>query len=153
MRVMAALFLLLITSACLPLQTFYAEGVSFAALERDETRCDVAALKDAPVATVVRQGPPRYVRTRHCSDGHCTYSGGIWVPGDVYSVDVNADLRARVKAQCMAGKGYRPVEIPACPGNVAQAAPPGRTTAFPTLNETSCVIRNKDGSIQIVNRG
>lgn len=154
MRLCIALVVVCLASACAPLRTYYAEGVSFATLERDNTRCDVLALRDAPVATVVRRDPPRFVRRRHCdSSGQCVYRGGIWVPGEVYTVDVNADLRARVKGQCMADRGYRPVQIPTCPSGVADAAPPGRTTILPTLNENSCVIRNQDGSFQIVTRG
>ncbi|WP_415920690.1 hypothetical protein [Tateyamaria sp. SN6-1] len=155
MRVWIALSCLLAGAACLPLNTFYAEGVSVAQLERDTTQCDVQALRDAPVANVVRQGPPRFVRGRSSCDatGKCHHSAGYWVPGEVYSVDVNADLRARVKGQCMADRGYAPVEIPACPAGVSQAAPDGRTTILPTLNEKTCVIRNQDGSIHIVQRG
>lgn len=154
MRLFVAFAFASLTAACLPLRTYYAEGVSIAMLERDNTQCDVVALRDAPVANVVRQGPPRFIRTRHCnSAGQCSTSGGYWIPGDVYTVDTNADLRARVKGQCMADRGYRPVEIPACPAGVARAAPEGQTITLPTLNETSCVIRNQDSSIQIVNRG
>ena len=154
MRRFALGFGLLLLGACAPLETFYAEGVSFAQLDRDNTNCDVLALKDAPVATAVRRGPPRFVPRRVCdSKGNCYNDGGYWLPGEVYTVDLNADLRSRVKTQCMADKGYRPVEIPLCPSAVASAAPAGRTTTFPKLNENTCVIRNQDGSIQIVQTG
>ncbi len=151
MRLTLALCVMCILAACQPLRTYYAEGVSVATLDRDNTTCDVAALKAAPVANVVRQGPPRFIRHRICNAyGHCRYSGGYWVPGEIYTVDVNADLRARVKAQCMGDRGYDFVEIPACPPAVANAAPPGETTILPKLNENTCVIRNKNGKIQIV---
>ncbi|MEL6884001.1 MAG: hypothetical protein AAFP87_05790 [Pseudomonadota bacterium] len=151
MRPVLVLCLFCVLAACLPLRTFYAEGVSVKTLDRDNTACDVAALKAAPVANVVRQGPPRYVRNRVCDGrGNCYYSGGFWVPGEVYSVDANADLRARVKAQCMSDRGYAFVEIPACPPAVANAAPPGETLILPKLNENTCAIRNRNGKIQIV---
>ena len=67
--------------------------------------------------------------------------------------DPNEDLRNRVEAQCMADKGFAPVSIPACPRNVARAAPTRATTTLPALNPKSCVIRNSDGSFQIVTQG
>ena len=69
MRLWIALACICVASACLPLRTYYAEGVSFATLERDNTRGDVAALRDAPVANVVRQGPPRFIRLPACPPG------------------------------------------------------------------------------------
>jgi len=154
MRVIVSLICVSLLAGCLPVRTFYAEGASFAALERDNTRCDVAALRDAPVATQVHQAPPRFVRRRSCNAaGHCKYHGGYWVPGDVYTVDVNADLRRRVKNQCMADRGYRPVEIPACPSGVANAAPAGPSSTLPRLSENSCAIRTEGGGFRIVNQG
>jgi len=151
MRALFTIMLPLALSGCLPLSTYYAEGVSFAQLERDNTDCDVRALRDAPVASQVRQGAPRYVPRRVCdAHGNCYTRGGYWVPGDIYTVDVNADLRARVKAQCMGDRGYRAVEIPACSASVARAAPPGQTTILPAWSENTCVIKNDNGSIQIV---
>ncbi len=139
---------------CLPVSIYYAEGVSVAKRDRDNLECDVAALRDAPVANQTRQSAPIFVPGRACDrHGRCYRSGGYWVPGDVYTVDVNASLRKRVKAQCMADRGYRPVEIPACPVGVANAAPPGKTTILPRLGPQSCVIRNDDGSLQIVTQG
>ncbi|WP_299298759.1 hypothetical protein [uncultured Tateyamaria sp.] len=151
---MRALALLpLVLCGCLPVSTYYAEGVSFAELDRDNTRCDVAALRDAPVAHQTRQHAPRYVPHRVCNAaGHCHTNGGVWVPGDIYSVDVNADLRKRVKAQCMGDRGYSPVELPACPPAVAQAAPPGPSPVLPRLNAQSCAIRT-DGGLRIVTQG
>lgn len=153
MRAILPLALLPVLSGCLPLSTYYAEGVSFAQFERDTTQCDVRALRDAPVATKVRQGPPHYITRRHCNrHGHCV-NRGVWVPGDIYSVDMNADLRARVKSQCMGGLGYRPVEIPACPQGVARAAPPGPSATLPRLNGRSCAIKTGDGRFRIVTQG
>ncbi|MFL4471036.1 hypothetical protein ACERZ8_14515 [Tateyamaria armeniaca] len=147
MRTICFAFALLSLSGCLPVSTYYAEGVSAAQLMRDDTRCDVQALREAPVANQTRQGAPRFVPHRVCdAAGQCYNRGGYWVPGDIYTVDVNADLRKRVKALCMADRGYRPVELPACRQGVAQAAPPAlrpscpvsMPTAVPSAQRVAC---------------
>ena len=153
MRPLCLAFCLLFLSGCLPVSTYYAEGVSAAQLARDDTGCDVAALRDAPVANQTRQSPPILVPQRVCNAaGQCYNRGGYWVPGELYTVDVNAELRQRIKAQCMADRGYRPVELPACPKGVAQAAPPGPSPVLPRLNANSCAIRT-DGGLRIVTQG
>ncbi|WP_299280683.1 hypothetical protein [uncultured Tateyamaria sp.] len=154
MRGVVSVLVLSGLSGCAPVSTYYAEGVSFAQLERDNTRCDVAALRDAPVATKVRQYPPRYISRKVCNHkGHCYNHGGYWVPGEIYSVDVNADLRARVKSLCMGDRGYRPVEVPTCPRGVAEAAPLGPSPVLPRLNSASCAIRTEGGGFRIVTQG
>ncbi|WP_420014010.1 hypothetical protein [Tateyamaria sp.] len=154
MRIFFAVLFCSVAIGCLPVSTYYAEGVSVAKLERDELTCDVNALRDAPVANQTRQGAPRYVARRHCdASGACYDRGGYWVPGEIYTVDVNASLRKRIKAQCMGDLGYRPVEIPACPPAIKNAAPPGATTILPRLGPQSCAIRNEDRSVLIVNQG
>lgn len=153
MRFVVAIASLLWLSGCQPVRTFYAEGAHVDVLARDNTACDVIALRDAPVANEVRQGAPYYVPRRYCHKGGRCYNDGFWVPGDVYTVDVNRDLRRRVKTHCMADLGYAPVEIPRCPYSIANAAPPGETTVLPRLTENSCVILNDDGSFQIVKQG
>lgn len=153
MRLLPLAIAILILPGCLPVSTFYAEGVSAAQLERDTTRCDVQALRDAPVANQTRQSAPRYVPRRVCGPaGNCYDRGGYWIPGEVYTVDVNADLRKRVKAMCMADRGYTPVELPACPRSVAEAAPAGPSPVLPRLNPNSCAIRT-DGGLRVVTKG
>lgn len=154
MRIATALLFCLVSIGCLPVSTYYAEGVSVAKRDRDDLDCDVVALRDAPVANQTRQSSPRYVPRRSCDKrGRCYDRGGYWLPGDYYTVDVNASLRKRVKAQCMADRGYRPVEIPTCPVSIANSAPPGKTTVLPRLGPQSCAIRNDDGSLLIVTQG
>lgn len=153
MRIVCFALALLWLSGCLPVATYYAEGVSAAQLARDNTGCDVQALRDAPVANELRQDPPRFVPRRICDRaGNCRNSGGIWVPGEVFTVDVNAGLRTRVKALCMGDLGYRPVELPACPRGVAEAAPPGPSPVLPRLNDNSCAIRTP-GGVRVVTKG
>ncbi|MEM8577484.1 MAG: hypothetical protein AAGF60_06500 [Pseudomonadota bacterium] len=141
--------------ACLPVSTYYRAGAPLALVEREETACQVRALAQAPVAQIVRQGPPRYIPgIRSCnSHGVCHVSRGYYVPGPITTVDVNADLRQRVERQCMADKGFVPQSIPACPPGVASAAPARATTTLPRLTAQSCAIRNGDGTFQIVNQG
>ncbi|MEL6808416.1 MAG: hypothetical protein AAFO97_11600 [Pseudomonadota bacterium] len=140
-------------SGCLPVSTYYAEGVTAAQFARDDTNCDVQALREAPVANQTRQSAPRYIPRRTCdAAGNCYSHGGYWVPGEIYTVDVNADLRARVKGLCMSDRGYAPVELPACPRGVAEAAPPGPSPVLPRLNPNSCAIKT-DGGLRIVTQG
>ena len=155
MRVWFSLLALVFLGACLPLQTYYRTGASIDRVKSDQLACEVRALRDAPVATQTLISPPRYVPPRQICNaaGACTTKGGVWIPGDIYTVDVNADLRKRVELQCMANRGYMPARIPACPPGIAQAAPTGQTKVLPKLTEKSCAIRNADGSFQIVTRG
>ncbi len=146
--------LLLGLAACGPLSIYYKPGASVARMQTDQTNCEVSALKDAPVANQVRQRPPIYIPGNQvCNASGCYYTPGYWIDGGIYTVDVNADLRSRVLTQCMARRGYRPVDIPPCPSSVASQVPPAQTQTLPTLSERSCSIRNKDGSWQIVTRG
>lgn len=142
-------------TGCAPLDTYYKPGASVAAVTRQTTTCEVSALAQVPTSTQIRQNPPRFIPARQIcnSSGKCRTIPGYYQPGTTYTVDVNAPLRGRVTQQCMADKGFVPVTIPACPSSVANAAPARATQTLPTLRENSCVIRNSDGSFQIVNRG
>ncbi|WP_353343917.1 hypothetical protein [Aquicoccus sp. SU-CL01552] len=146
----SALFLV----GCAPMSLYYQPGVSVARMQDDTTRCEVRALREAPVATQIRQSPPTFVPGRRICNpkGECHVRPGHWVDGPIYTVDVNAGLRARVTQLCMSEKGYDPVTLPLCPAEVRQATPPGVTRVLPRLTEGACVIRNDDGSWQIVAR-
>ncbi|TDK44981.1 hypothetical protein [Antarcticimicrobium luteum] len=144
----------LVLSACAPMELYYRPGVSVARMQADTTRCEVRALREAPAAPQLRQYPPRFVPGRRLcnAQGDCWVRPGHWVEGPVYTVDVNAGLRGRVMALCMAEKGYDPVSLPVCPAEVRQTVPPGATTVLPRLTQDACVIRNQDGTWQIVTR-
>ena len=144
---------LLLASGCAPLTTYYRPGVSVARLNADLTGCEVAALRDAPVATEIRRSPPTFVPgERICnSDGSCYQRPGYWIEGPIYTVDVNEGLRNRVETYCMAGKGYERVTIPRCSEAVVRAAPPGVTTTLPRLTQSACMIPRDGGKVQIVN--
>lgn len=147
------LFLMMTLAACGPVNMYYRPGVDVSRLNADQTACEVQALKDAPVANQIRQHPPIYVPgARKCdAAGNCVVYPGHWVGGGFYTVDVNAGLRRRVQDMCMARKGYDPVSLPRCPQSVVRAAPKQTTGRLPRLTESTCVIRNDDGTWQIVN--
>jgi hypothetical protein len=153
--VLKSFALVFILSACAPLKTYYKPGATVSALNRDTTACEVKALHEVPQVFLIRRLPPRYIPGRRKCDaaGKCFERPGFYVDGGVESYDPNVGLRNRVERQCMADKGYAPVSIPLCPENVAKAAPAGVTTRLPNLRETSCVIRNSDGTFQIVTQG
>lgn len=142
--------------ACAPLNTYYKPGATLSALQRDATACQVSALRDVPASTQVRRIPPQYVPpVKKCDEaGQCrVVRAGYFIPAEVITFDPNDGLRHRVAGQCMADKGYAPVSIPPCPDAVARATPVAQTKRLPVLNAKSCVIRNRDGTFQIVTRG
>lgn len=142
----------LLFSACAPMALYYRPGVPVARMQADTTRCEVRALREAPVATRIRQYPPRYIPARRIcnSAGECWTRPGYWVEGPIYTEDANAGLRARVMRLCMAEKGYDPVTLPPCPAEIRRATPPAATRVLPRLTAQACVIRNNDGTWQIV---
>lgn len=142
--------------ACAPLTIYHKQGATVSRMQSDTRACRVKALRDVPVNTQIRTTPARYIPQRRVCDAsgnNCELRGGYFIPGEVYSFDASKGLRAEVETACMARRGYAPVSIPPCPGNVAQAAKPARTNRLPALTPKSCAIRNQDGSFQIVNRG
>ena len=146
---------LLALSACAPLNIYYKPGASVAVAQRQTTACKVDALAKVPVSTQIVREPPYYVPPRlQCNnEGQCVTIPGYYEPGEIYTVDRNLGLRKQVEVQCMADAGFAPVSIPPCPQGVAKAAPVRATATLPPLSEKSCVIRNRDGSFQIVNQG
>ena len=148
-----ALIALLGLAACdTGLSYYHRNGVAVTRMQSDTTQCQVAALKDAPVANQIRQNPPVFFPGRQICNGagQCYYQPGYWIPGNTYTVDVNQGLRTQVETQCMARKGYQPVNLPACSPAVRQAAPPRQTTTLPTLTPQSCVIKYEGGGWQVV---
>ena len=135
-RLKTVISFMAVLAGCTPLDTYYKPGATVANMQ------------------LVRD-PPQFVppHQRCNGQGQCHVTPGYFVPGAVYEVDPNAQLRRRVVGQCMTDAGFAPVSIPACPTNVAKAAPRASTTTLPALNANSCAIRNRDGSFQIVTRG
>ncbi len=153
--VLRLLIPLMVLASCGPLSLYYREGESVSRMQTETTQCQVQALKDAPVANQIRQNPPVYWPGRTYCDGrgYCYRTPGWWQPGNVYTVDVNQDLRNTVEAQCMAQKGYRPVSLPPCKSGVKSKVAPVRTTKLPPLSSASCFVKFDDGSFQIITPG
>ncbi|MGB7244799.1 MAG: hypothetical protein WBC93_22260 [Sulfitobacter sp.] len=144
----------MVLAGCLPLSIYHRPGVTVARAQSETTRCEVSALARVPVANQIHREPPEFVPGRRVCDasGACTTGPGYFIPGEIYTVDVNRELRGRVEAQCMAAKGYKKVKIPACAPGTATAGPPQATSVLPNITPQSCVIRHKGSGWQIVNR-
>ncbi len=145
---------LLCLASCAPVPLYYKEGGSVSRQQSDLLSCEVDALAKAPVASQIRQSPPQFVPSRrYCSaSGHCYYRGGYFVPGNVYTVDVNARLRGDLETQCMSVKGYQAIELPRCAAQTVPApTAAGRTSdALPALSERSCAKRDDTGGWEII---
>lgn len=146
---------LLLLTACAPATVYYRQGASVSRLQTDLTDCQVRALRDAPVATEIRQGPPLFWPGRtYCNPaGQCYATPGYWEPGNIYSVDVNADLRGRVEQQCMARRGYQPVTLGRCTQSIRNQVSPEPETRLPGITAQSCVIPQDGGGYRIVTPG
>lgn len=144
---------LLMVSACGPLPAYYKPGAEVSRLEADTLSCETRALKDAPVATEIRQRPAVfYPGHRYCSGGQCYYRPGYWADGGTYTVDTNRQFRQRLAKACMADKGYQQIELKRCTGASTAGETVGQTLLGP-LDETSCAIRNRDGTVSIRTKG
>ena len=122
---------------------------------RDTTACEVRGLRDAPVANQTRVLPPIYIPGPiHCpKKGECYRRPGYWAGGGIETVDANEDLRDRVIAQCMADRGYVPVNLPRCRDSDTAAAVYQPRQNVPPLSDTSCVITYRDGGWRIIDPG
>lgn len=150
MRGLSFVFMTLLTfAACAPVATYHQDGVTRAKLQDDLLNCRVDALEDAPVATQIRRGAPRFYPgyTRCRSDGTCYRTGGYFYPGEVYTVDTNAGLRRDLRNRCMAQQGYSPVELPRCR---AQAPALSTGDTLPPLTDASCVVKDSTGQFHII---
>ncbi|UWR97568.1 hypothetical protein K4K99_07185 [Phaeobacter inhibens] len=147
----AALLLTSALAACGPVPVYYRVGADVARRDADLLSCEVSALRDAPVATQIRQHPPIYRPGGEiCRNGRCYHRTGYWEDGGIYTVDVNADLRKRVEQSCMASKGYQPIAVKRCPQSVADAVGTRRASTLPALTQTSCAIARRGQSPQII---
>ena len=110
-----------VLAGCAPLDTYYKPGATVANMQRTTTECAVSALEKVPPSTQLVRDPPQFVppHQRCNSQGQCHVTPGYFVPGAVYEIDPNAQLRRRVVGQCMADAGFDPVQCrPSGPCNV-----------------------------------
>lgn len=107
--------------AGVPLRSYpYKAGESFASLANDKTNCEIEAAQRVPQNIVVQTSPSYTTDTQtYCNQigtqTLCNTTGGQTYGGQTTSTDTNAGLRLRAYGQCMSQKGYRFVDIPACP--------------------------------------
>ncbi|WP_405111712.1 hypothetical protein L0Z65_06260 [Phaeobacter sp. BS52] len=147
----AALLLVSGLAACGPVPVYYRAGADVTRRDADLLSCEVSALRDAPVATQIRQHSPIYRPGGEiCRNGRCYHRAGYWEDGGIYTVDVNADLRGRVEQSCMASKGYQSIALKRCSQSVADAVGTRRASTLPTLTQTSCAIARRGQAPQIV---
>lgn len=151
-QIICAIFLLCALAACGPVSVYYHPDVTATRMQSDLLDCQVAALRDAPVASQLRRGPPRYIPGyRHCdSKKHCYHRRGYLIPGEIYSVDVNARLRGDLETRCMARSGYQSIELPRCSRGSLAADTTARTDQMPVLTENACVLRDNSGRWEII---
>ncbi len=149
-RPLALLSLAALVAACAPMNIWYKPGASVAASQDRLLTCRTEAAQKVPVNTRTRRTPISIVPRRICdSSGNCSvYYDQIG--GDIIFYDANEGLRREVVGQCMQRSGYSPVSLPPCPPELRANAPQGRTTVMPRLTQNACVIRNTDGTWQIV---
>lgn len=140
---------LLALSACAPVTTFYKPGASFAQLEADSVQCEVAALRQVPVANQTIQDPPEFIPAEKVCDrnGNCRVFPAEFIPGRIRTIDANAGLRGRVTRQCMGARGYSVEEIPQCPLGTQTSAV---QTRLPALTPNICALRQDNGTVVFV---
>ncbi len=133
-----------VLAGCGPVTVYHKPDASFAQLDRDVLECQTSALKQAPVANEIRQSPSYFRPGRRiCEDGNCYHTSGHWVPGNIYTVDVNRTLRLRLQRSCMRDRGYSEIEARRCPAGTPR--PNGDTLGrlvTPTGNECAVPVQN-----------
>ena len=137
---------LLALSAC-RFDTYYAEGASIAARDRDQAQCQAEARRDLPVQLITRVTPRQFhPGIRQCdAAGTCTVSAPYWTGGQPYSVDLNEEARAGAETACMAARGYTLISLPACPQGTAVAA----STTMAALSPETCLINRQNGALVV----
>ncbi|NCO21791.1 MAG: hypothetical protein GW905_07270 [Rhodobacterales bacterium] len=147
-----SVLILAVLAGCAPYSGYYKAGQTVARLNTDQTACEVKGAQDVPPNTQLRRTPVELIPAREICDRHgkCSVIPARIEGGEVYSYDANADLRARVVAQCMADKGYEKVSIPPCPDSVAKVAASRAPGVLPPLGPNICVAQGADGGLIFV---
>ncbi|WP_299842811.1 hypothetical protein [uncultured Roseovarius sp.] len=141
-------------TSCAPLQIFYKEGETVARMERDQTTCEVSALRQVPTDIRSRYIPPVYEPYQYCHGyGHCYWRHQLISPGRYERYDANEGLRSKVSDQCMADQGYARAKIKRCDTATTRATRLRATQVLPPLTAQSCAIRLKSGRWKIVTPG
>lgn len=146
-RLSAFLVAFLALGACAQFDTYYAQGVSIAARDRDLAACEALARQQYPVSQSVRVRAPvfRPAITTCNAAGQCVTTGGFWDGPETYVVDVNEGARDRAIVGCMGGRGYTLITLPACRTDGPLAVP----TVMPPLSAESCAISRRGTGVLI----
>lgn len=141
-----------------PIQNFpYKAGANEAEIQRSVTNCQIEAAQRVPQQMVV-QTTPSYttpVQTqcnRIGTQTFCNSTGGDTYGGQTYTSDANAGLRVQAFAQCMGDKGYRFVNIPACPEG-SEIKGSFLEPRLRKLSVNTCYVMTPDGRGAVGNLG
>lgn len=142
-----------------PLRDFpYKAGATAATLDNDRTDCEIEAAQRVPQRLVTRtsptfQTPLQTICNQVGTQTICTTTGGQIYGGQTTVIDENDALRSRAERQCMTRKGYRFLDIPACPEETRpDALVTGRNGTFPRPSASTCYLALPDGSWMIGNQ-
>ena len=138
-----------------PMPMFYKGGVGFGKIASDNTDCQVEAVQRVPAQVQTTQTPvyTTPVSTTCNQIGtqtFCNQMGGQTYGGQTQSYDVNSGLRQQVHSQCMAKKGYRYLNIPACPAGTDITSQDQERVLRP-LSATTCYQADKTGGFRVGN--
>jgi hypothetical protein len=141
-----------------PIQNFpYKAGTTPAETQRTLTDCQIEAAQRVPQQMVVRTTPSYTtpVQTqcnRIGTQTFCNSTGGDTYGGQTYTSDANAGLRVQAFAQCMGDKGYRFVNVPACPMGTT-AANLDKSPVLRPFSRNTCYFVTESGQSAVGNLG
>ena len=140
----------------------FKEGATVTTKSRDVFECRLAATQQVPVNTQIETTPtyttPTYTTPLQttCNGTSCVTTGGVTTGGQImggqtYSYDANAGLREEFIHRCLAGKGYRFVDLPKCAsGTVPQSIVPTLAGKLRAPREGACVAQIQGASGNVV---
>lgn len=141
-----------------PIQNFpYKAGTTPAETQRSVTDCQIEAAQRVPQQMVI-QTTPSYttpVQTQCNQIGtqtFCNSTGGDAYGGQTYTSDANAGLRVQAFAQCMGDKGYRFMNVPACPMGTT-AADLDKSPVLRSFSRNTCYFLTESGQSAVGNLG
>jgi len=131
----------------------FQSGIELSILDTDRTNCTIEAEQRVPQRIVSRTTPAfsTPVQTNCNQIGVqtlCNSTGGQSYGGQTVSSDANDGLRYRAYQQCMVGKSYLLIDIPACPPGVDIFE---QVSALPQLSATTCYQADRSRGVAIGN--
>ena len=125
--------------------TYYAEGISVAARDRDLAQCEAEARASYPPRLVTRLTPRVFHPGSSTCDatGVCVTEPPYWTGRTPYQEDLNEDIRDRAVVGCMGGRGYAQVSLPICERDAAVTP----SVIMAPLGADTCLLRNGGTSL------